>query len=97
MELYLKLEGAEGNNYSALNNNLGIIYKNMGNYSQALKYLNDSLDIKEKTIGKLSNDYATTLKITGQVLAEQGKTEESLKVFDRVKEIYLKIRGPQSN
>jgi hypothetical protein len=33
MELYLKLEGAEGNNYSALNNNLGIIYKNMGNYS----------------------------------------------------------------
>jgi hypothetical protein len=42
----------------------------------------------------LSNDYATTLKITGQVLADQGKTEESLKVYDRVKEIYLKIRGP---
>ena len=55
--------------------------------------MNNSIDIKEKKNGKLSNDYATTLKMIGQVLADQGKTEESLKVFDRVKEILVKIRG----
>lgn len=46
MNLYNKLEGAEGENFSALNNNIGVVYKKLGNYSEALKYLNNSLDIK---------------------------------------------------
>jgi hypothetical protein len=33
MNLYCKLEGVEGDNYSAIMNNIGIVYKNLGNYS----------------------------------------------------------------
>ena len=86
--------GQVGNkSYIAANlSNIGIIYKEQGDYSKALEYFFDALKIHDELNSK--NDLAATLGNIGNVYMKQGvaSTEASAKVelLNKALEYYLK-------
>jgi tetratricopeptide (TPR) repeat protein len=58
-------------------NNIGMLYRTLGNFGEALQYYNKAMDIKkEKDLGSIS--YATTLNNIGFVYCEMGNFEKAL-------------------
>ena len=74
------------NFYAKSLNNIGIVYANKGNYSQALKYYYQSFKIREKIKDK--RNVAGTLNNIGSVYNEQGNNVKAIDYYTRS----LKIR-----
>ena len=64
-------------------NNIGMVYKGQGNYSEAINYYHHCLEIQEKVKGKGNIDTASTLKNIGIVYKSQGNYSEAIKYYQR--------------
>ena len=69
--------------------NIGLIYRNLGKPEEALKYLNNALEIDRK-IG-YEQGIANQLGNIGLIYSDLGKPEEALKYFNDALEIHRKI------
>ena len=74
-------------------NNLGLVFLYLGKYSQAEKYFEKSLEIRQKKQDKDHPKTATTLNNIASVYDRQGKYEEAIKYFFRALEIREKKLG----
>ena len=72
----------ENINYSKVHADLGLLYATMGRFSTAEKYTSDALSIREKTIGKNSKAYASSLNNLAVLYQETARYNEAEKYFD---------------
>ncbi|CAF1541544.1 unnamed protein product, partial [Didymodactylos carnosus] len=79
---------------STFYNNIGLVYNDQGQYSQALKYYEQSLEIRLKTLGPNHSIVAITYNNIGGVYNDQGEYSQALKYYEQSLEIRLKILGP---
>ncbi|CAF0951715.1 unnamed protein product [Didymodactylos carnosus] len=70
-------------------NNMGLVYKNQGDYEKALKYYEKSLEIKLISLPPNHPDIATTYNNIGLVYDNQGDYEKALKYYEKDLEISL--------
>ncbi|CAF0891158.1 unnamed protein product [Didymodactylos carnosus] len=78
----------------AVYNNIGLVYKYQGEYSKALKYYEQTLEIHLKTMGTNHPSVATTYSNIGDVYQDQGEYSQALKYYQQTLEIELKTLGP---
>ncbi len=74
-------------------NNLAGLYKDQGNYDEALKYYKLDLEISEKTLGKCHPDTAITYNGIANIYRIQGKYDEALRYYKMDLEISEKTLG----
>ncbi|NVJ49142.1 MAG: tetratricopeptide repeat-containing sensor histidine kinase [Gammaproteobacteria bacterium] len=88
LETTLKLYQAAGrpDDVSKTLNNLGIMFRHLGDYESALSYLLRSLAIKETLDNK--TPIATTLNNIGVIYHQLEKYQEAISYFDRAIEIF---------
>ena len=75
-------------------NNLGVLYKAQGKYSEAEPLCRRSLAIREKTLGPDHPDVATSLGNLAGLYRAQGKYGEAEPLYKRSLAIYEKALGP---
>ena len=61
--------------------NIGSVYDNQGKYEEALKYYNQSLEMKKKTLPSNHPSIAKTLNNIGLLYKDQGKYEIAINYF----------------
>lgn len=93
--LYLEaIEAAKKVNFDTLLtyslNNLGLVYKDIGQYKEALEALYAALELKEK-IGMPDKSIASTLLNLGLVLDNLGKSEDAIKYYQRSYDLKEKL------
>ncbi len=84
-------EGITNNiNYSKVFADLGLLYATMGRYSTSEKFTTEALTLREKTLGKNSKAYASSLNNRAVIMQEFARYheaevnfEEGLKVIER--------------
>ncbi|CAF1241265.1 unnamed protein product [Didymodactylos carnosus] len=74
-------------------NIIGTVYNGHGEYSQALQYYEQSLEIQLKTLGPNHPSVATTYNNIGRVYNDQGEYSQALKYYEQTLEIQLKTLG----
>lgn len=65
-----------------IKNNIGIIFKVLGDYEKAMEYLNESLEIRENSFGNQSAEVAQVISNIGNVFLEKAdyrKAEENFR------------------
>lgn len=76
-------EGLTGNiNYSKIHADMGLLYATMGRYSAAEKSTLEALTIREKTLGKNSKAYASSLNNIAVLNQETAHYNESDRYFE---------------
>lgn len=71
-------------------NNLGLVYKELGKYKEAVEVLYESLELKER-IGMPDKSIASAFLNLGHVLDNLGKTEDAIKYYQRSYELREKL------
>ncbi len=82
-------------NYSKSFNNVGNVYRAMGDYQNALKYLLYAMEIRKKTLGEEHPDYATSLNNVGSAYYNMGDYQNALKYHLQALEIRRKTIGEE--
>jgi tetratricopeptide (TPR) repeat protein len=57
----------ESSDYASSLNNLGVLYKTMGDYKAAERYFIQALEIRKKVLGEVHPDYASSLNDIGRL------------------------------
>jgi tetratricopeptide (TPR) repeat protein len=70
-----------------LNNQLGQVYSDMGKYSKALEYYEESLEIKKKSLPPNHSSLATSYSNIGGVHSNMGEYSKALKYYEKDLEI----------
>ena len=76
-------------------NNIGVVYYNLSEYDDALKYYKDALKIQEKVLGEEHPDTATSYNNIGIVYYDLGKYEDALKYYKDALKIQEKVLGEE--
>lgn len=71
-------------------NNIGVVYKNQGKLTDALRYYYQALEMRKKTLPLNHTDIAKSLANIGVVLKTQEKYNDSLRYFRQSLEIFNK-------
>lgn len=71
-------------------NNLGLVYKDLGKYKEAVEVLYEALELKER-IGMPEKSIASALLNLGHVLDNLGKSEDAIKYYQRSYELRKKL------
>ena len=80
---------------AATMNNLGIVYRKLGKFKEALEYYEKSLGIKIKVFnGQDHTDVADSKYNIANLFETQGKRDEARKLFLECEQIYSKVYGP---
>lgn len=90
MQAY-ETEGVTSNiNYSKVYADLGLLYATMGRFASSEKYTGEAMALREKTVGKNSKAYASSLNNRGVLMQELARYqeaevnfEEALKTIER--------------
>lgn len=71
-------------------NNMGVVEKNMGNYRDALLYLNKALELRETVYGSdtIHTEIAQTCTNIADIYINIGRLKEAKQMLDRAKIIY---------
>lgn len=81
-KLTYESEGLTNNiNYSKVHADLGLLYATMGRYHSAEYFTTEALDIRERTLGKESKAYASSLNNRGVLYHETAHFNEAEKFF----------------
>lgn len=81
-KLTYESEGLTNNiNYSKVHADLGLLYATMGRYNSAEYFTTEALDIRERTLGKESKAYASSLNNRGVLYHETAHFNEAEKFF----------------
>jgi tetratricopeptide (TPR) repeat protein len=89
LELLPEGELKSKGNKSTFLNNIGMIYRQMGDYDNALKYYDEALSIA-KQIGDLKGT-ATRLSNIGRIYFDKGDLDKALEYFNEAVEIDQKL------
>ncbi len=76
-------------------NNIGGVYYYKGNYDNALKYYNKSLNMRLKTLGDEHPDVAASFNNIGLVYHKKGDYDNALKYYQKTLKIELKTLGDE--
>ena len=79
---------------AAILNNLGVLHRKHGQYSQAQRYLARALAIKKTAFGSDHPEVALTLSNLAQVHVAQGRYEQAEPLLRLVVDIREKALGP---
>ncbi|MBO7651432.1 MAG: CHAT domain-containing protein, partial [Bacteroidales bacterium] len=90
-----KILGEEHPDYAQSLNNIGIVYGDMGDYQNALKYHLQALEIRKKVLGEEHPDYAQSLNNIGNVYGNMDDNQNALKYHLQALEIGKKILGEE--
>ncbi len=93
LALAASLEGQEDGDTAAVYNNIGSMYKDRGDYENALKYYLKDLAISEKVLGMEHPKTATPYNNIGLVYCEMGNYENALEYFMKALVIVEKVLG----
>lgn len=83
-------------NYSKVLADMGLLYASMGRLDLATKYTTDALSIREKTLGKKSKAYASSLNNNAVLNQELGKYNEAERFFQEAIQTVKEQVGEQS-
>lgn len=83
-------------NYSKVHADLGLLYATMGRFSTAEEYTTEALTLREKTVGKNSKAYASSLNNRGVLMQELARYNESEKNFAEALKVIERRIGVES-
>ena len=83
--------GKTGNEYAAALNNLGMIYDNIGRYSDAEPLLEEALLIRRRVLGADHPDTAESLNNLAELYRVQGRYAEAAPLFKEAVEIMERV------
>ena len=78
-EIYSEKHG----NVAAIYNNLGIVYRDLGQYSQAKEYCEKALIITKETYGENNGDVAVSYNDLGVLYRKLGQYCEAREYFEK--------------
>ncbi|CAF4105985.1 unnamed protein product [Didymodactylos carnosus] len=78
---------------ATIHNNIGLVYNDMGDYSKALTYYEETLDFDMKTLGPNHPDVAATYNNIGDVYTAMGDYSKALTYYEQTLELKLKTLG----
>jgi tetratricopeptide (TPR) repeat protein len=90
-----RVKGKDAIDCATTLNNIGSVYKNKGDYEQALLHYQRCLTIQERVKGKDAIDCATTLYNISFVYSKLKQNELAKSAAERSYKISLKILGEQ--
>ncbi|CAF1192313.1 unnamed protein product [Didymodactylos carnosus] len=79
---------------ATIHNNIAVVYKNMGDYSKALTYYEQTLELELKTLGPNHPSMATTYNNIGGIYNDMGDYSKALTYYEQTLELQLKTLGP---
>ena len=83
----------ESSDYASSLNNLGVLYKNMGDYKAAEPYYKKALEIRKKVLGEEHPDYASSLFNLGLLYYDMGDYKTAEPYYKQSLEIRKKALG----
>ena len=83
-------------NYSKVHADLGLLYATMGRYNSAEFYTSEALSIREKTLGKNSKAYASSLNNMAVLYQETARYNEAESYFEEALQTVKTQFGDQS-
>ncbi len=83
-------------NYSKVSADLGLLYATMGRYSSAESFTSEALALREKTLGKSSKAYASSLNNMAVLYQETARFNESEKYFEEALQVVQAQFGNES-
>lgn len=90
-----ELYGKEHTNTAEAYNNIGVVYKNQGDYLKALEYHKKALEIDEKVLGTDHPGTATDYNNIGVAYDEKGDYPEALEYLKKSLELREKVLGTE--
>lgn len=76
-----------------IKNNIGVAYKNLGDYETAADYLNESLEIRTELFGENSAKVSQVLSNLGNIQLDKGQFVAAQEIFEKVYNIDLDYYG----
>jgi tetratricopeptide (TPR) repeat protein len=76
---------------------LGMLYKDMGRFDEAISMLKESIQIQRSTTGESSQQVGVALQSMGDLLYTQGKHEEALATLEEALVILTETAGKESD
>lgn len=76
-------------------NNIGVVYYNLSEYDDALKYYGKALEIRKKVLGAKHPDTANSYNNIGIVYYDLGKYKDALKYYKDALKIQEKVLGEE--
>jgi serine/threonine-protein kinase len=92
----LGADGA-GNQVSASLHNLGLVAAKRGDYTHALDYYGQSLELKRVQYGEHHPDYQITLQGYARALSDSGKPEQAIPLFEQNLALCRELYGEHSS
>ena len=74
---------------------LAICYGYLLQYSDAIPYLQEAVDLAKDKYGRLSLQYALNLNCLGEYVSQTGNYDKAIEYFDECKNVFQKIRAPK--
>ena len=90
-----ELYGNENADTATSYNNIGLVYKNQGDYDKALECYFKALEIWEKVLGKEHPDTSISYNNIGAVYDSQGDYAKALEYYFKALEIREKVLGKE--
>jgi|GEM_PF-1892013 len=90
-----RLEGTEKAEFAALLNNIGSVYRRMGDYDRALEYHLKDLAITEKVLGMEHPNTATSYNNIGSVYEDMGDYDRALEYYEKAVKTLEKVLGTE--
>jgi tetratricopeptide (TPR) repeat protein len=85
----------ESPDYAASINNLGVLYKTMGDYKSAEHYYKQALEIRKKALGEEHPDIASSLNNLGNLYKTIGDYKSAEPLYKQSLEIKKKVLGEE--
>lgn len=89
----LKALDANHPDVARIYNNIGVVYKDKGDFDKALDYYQRSLSIRLKSLGANHPDVATSYVNFGSFYAEVGEINKAIEFSNKSLAIYLNVFG----
>lgn len=88
------LHGPRSEEVAKVMNNLGVVYNELGEFSNALDHLQRALEIRLAVHGEENNLTATTYQNLGNTYLDSGDPNKALEYFQKALEINQKVLDP---
>ncbi|GHU24550.1 hypothetical protein FACS1894164_11450 [Spirochaetia bacterium] len=88
-----KVLGSEHPDTAGSYNNIGVVYRDMGNYEKALEFYQKACAILEKVLGSEHPDTAGSYNNIGVVYRDMGNYEKALEFHQKARAIREKVLG----
>jgi CHAT domain-containing protein len=95
LEIYKQALGEEHPDYAIILNNLGALYKTMGDYKAAEPLYKQAMEIRKKALGEEHPDVANSLNNLGYLYADMGDYKAAEPYYKQTMEIRKQALGEE--